>query len=491
VIRRGGLPNPIAGVLAIVIVALGCYLAFGGRTPWADDHEIHALVRGAPGLHSRTPVRIAGVDVGRVKSTKRGPGDTLHVTLAIDDRGLPIHRDAELKIRPRTFLEGNYFVDLYPGTPGAPLLEEGATIPVSATAAPVLLQDVGSPLVLVAPVGTDLTKATRDALKQTVSSLRQALDKGGAEGLRAAFEPAAPALLNFAVVAEALRGRREGDLAGAVDSTGRVAAAIPDQQLADLLTGLSRTARALSAHHEELGRSLPELDALLSESRPALASLNRLFPPARAFAIEARPGVRELPATLRLALPFLAQADLLLREPELPRLLKALDPSVAELARLEPPLARAFERVTPVTECLRRNALPTLKGRIDDPPLTTGEPVYRDLLYALVGQSSQGQNFDGNGPAVRYHAGVGDRTVTLQPKRGEPIVGLTSEPILGSRPRFTDQLPPFRPDVPCTSQDPPDLRAETGPAPAQGTASMPGLRSGQEKLRELLEGARR
>ena len=32
--------------------------------------------------------------------------------MEIDDKGLPIHKDATLKIRPRIFLEGNFFVDL-------------------------------------------------------------------------------------------------------------------------------------------------------------------------------------------------------------------------------------------------------------------------------------------------------------------------------------------------------------------------------------------
>ena len=40
--------------------------------------------------------------------------------MEIDEEGLPIHRDATLKIRPRIFLEGNFFVDLRPGSPSAP-----------------------------------------------------------------------------------------------------------------------------------------------------------------------------------------------------------------------------------------------------------------------------------------------------------------------------------------------------------------------------------
>jgi hypothetical protein len=59
------------------------------------------------------------------------------------------------------------------------------------------------------------------------------------------------------------------------------------------------------------------------------------------------------------------------------------------------------------------------------------------------------------------------------PGINEPLVGLTSEPLLGSRPRYTGVRPPFRPDVACETQDPPNLDAETGPAPQQRQVSAP------------------
>src|SRR4051812_20068796 len=104
-----------AGILALGLIALACYFAFGGSLPWSSEYEVYAQVRSANELHSRTPVRIAGVEVGRVAGFKRGPGDTAVIKLALSDRARPIHRDATLKIRPRIFLEGNFFVDLKPG----------------------------------------------------------------------------------------------------------------------------------------------------------------------------------------------------------------------------------------------------------------------------------------------------------------------------------------------------------------------------------------
>ena len=70
---------------------------------------------------------------------------------------------------------------------------------------------------------------------------------------------------------------------------------------------------------------------------------------------------------------------------------------------------------------------------------------------------------------MRYHAGFGDQLVTFgpAPSAGEALFGTTSTPIIGSRPGKPADQPPYRPDVPCRTQTPPDLSAATGPAPSQ------------------------
>ena len=45
---------------------------------------------------------------------------------------LPLHQDARLKVRSRIFLEGNFFVDLQPGTPASPELGDDDVIPAGA-----------------------------------------------------------------------------------------------------------------------------------------------------------------------------------------------------------------------------------------------------------------------------------------------------------------------------------------------------------------------
>ena len=86
-------------------------------------------------------MRIAGVNVGKVIDvTPRG--DAAEVTFTVADDGRPIHDDAEIDIRPRLFLEGNFFLDLKPGSPSAPELPSDGEIPATQTATAVQLDEV-------------------------------------------------------------------------------------------------------------------------------------------------------------------------------------------------------------------------------------------------------------------------------------------------------------------------------------------------------------
>ena len=459
--RHGSrLSNTAAALITLGIVFAAVYAAFIG-VPFTGGYEVKAVFAHANEVQTRSPVRVAGVEVGKVTGVERGPGGTAIVTMELEDEALPLHTDATVKIRPRIFLEGNFFLDLTPGTPSAPELDEGQTIPLAQTSTPVQLDQILA----------GLQRGTRDNLRTLIHEYRTALDEGGADAFAGAAKPSRDAFAGGAQVAEASRGQEAGELAGFVDAGGRTAAALArnEERLATLVTGLNRTVRGLASRRGALAASVRELEGVLAEARPALAELNELTPPAREFVATVRPGIRELPETLDLANPVVDQVAGLLRPAELPALRGRLDPSLRSLSRLEPDLEELFSLVTPVTECLRRNALPTLKQSVEDPPHTTGEPVYRELLYSLVGLSSATQNFDANGPAVRYHAGLGEQTVTTGrlPGTNELIFGLTETPLLGSRPRFPGRLPPFRPDVQCITQELPNLEAETGPAPPQ------------------------
>ena len=447
-----------AGLIAIALAAAAIYVAFGGSFPWESPYELRAVVSSANELHSRTPVRIAGVDVGKVAEVKRGPGSTAIVTMELEDRALPIHVDATLKVRPRIFLEGNFFVDLRQGTPSAPRARSGYTIPLGQTAVPVQLDQVLD----------TLDRDTRDNLRAVVHELATALDHGGARALHRSIAEWAPAFREGAIAAEAVRGQHPHDLSGFIAAAERTTRALADRRgrLVELVTGLDRTASAFASQRTALEASLPELATTVREAQPTFVALNGLFPTARTFARELEPALREAPATLRLANPLLAQLQGLLSPPELPALIRVGDPAIRALARLQPELRTLLSLLYPVTECARRNVLPPAYSQIDDGDLSAPYPVYSELFHGWVGLASAVQNFDGDGHAVRYHAGFGDQTFTTGQVSGltEPLVGVTENPILGTRPRKPSSPPPFRPDAPCFKQERVNLHAPTGAA---------------------------
>ncbi len=134
--------NPLRfGIAVVVILVIALFFAFTKHIPFKHGYRLKAVFATAVDIHSKSPVRIAGVNVGTVSSIRR-EGHTGLVSMEIESGGLPIHADATLKIRPRLFLEGNYFVELQPGSPSARTLSSGATLPITQTSDPVQLDQV-------------------------------------------------------------------------------------------------------------------------------------------------------------------------------------------------------------------------------------------------------------------------------------------------------------------------------------------------------------
>ena len=450
------------GIVTALLATFAAYAAFVGL-PRTGGYEVRAVMRSAGELRPNAAVRIAGVEAGKVLKVERGPGTTAVVTLGLKESARPIHADATLKIRPRLFLEGNFFVDLRPGSASAPELAEGGTIPLAQTATPVQLDQV---------LGA-LEADGREQLQGLVRELGTSMRGGGAEAFGRAIDPAGPALRHGAVTASALRGTHHRDLSAAIADTGRVTAALDAHrdQLAALVAAFDVTAAAASAKSDELRATVRELSAVLRVALPAVREVRAALPAVHRFARGVRPLLRRAPRTLDLARPLLRELRGLLRRRELPALVTALRPPLRTLAALAPDLSALLRQVTPVTDCVRDQALPVLTAKLDDGHLSTGQPAWLELLHGMVGLASASQNFDGNGTAVRYMAGFGEQLVSTGqlPGTGE-LRGLTPVPVEGARPARPASKPPFRPDVPCRDQAPVKLDAPALGPPPGGSA---------------------
>src|ERR1700760_2250572 len=135
--------NAFIGLMAVIVVAVVMFFGFTKHIPFTHGYILKAQFQSANSIRPDSPVRIAGVDVGKVKKIEPLQGTNSAVlVMEIKKTGLPLHADATAKIRPRIFLEGNFFVDLKPGTPSSPQLHSGDTLKISQTATPVQLDQV-------------------------------------------------------------------------------------------------------------------------------------------------------------------------------------------------------------------------------------------------------------------------------------------------------------------------------------------------------------
>jgi phospholipid/cholesterol/gamma-HCH transport system substrate-binding protein len=459
------------GLIALILIAIVTFLAFTKDIPFTKPYELKARFTNAPPIQKGQAVRIAGVEVGRVSKIEPVSGDSpaITVTMKLQDRALPIHRDARIKVRPRIFFEGNLFFDVQPGTPDSPELGSGSTIPASQTSAPVQIDQV---------LGTLKTDTRKDLQKLLIGyggalnakplpgedDDQDASTKGETAGksLNDSLQYSANALRGGAVVNQALLGAEAHDLSKLVGAQQKVFAALDTNEgsLKDLITNFNITMGALADESSNLSATIHELPRVLETANPTLDALNRAFPPTRAWALEMIPGVRETNATLEAGFPWIHQARALVRPSELQGLVKELQPAVSDFAEFTKGQVDFLPVLDKFDRCQLNVILPTGESRIDEGPLSTGLKNYQEFFQTMVGLSGESGNFDGNGSYTRVQSAGGGYKVKSPPIGvfREGLFGSATLPPLGTRPA-RGAKPPFKPNAPCYKQTPPDLNA--------------------------------
>jgi ABC-type transporter Mla subunit MlaD len=440
-------------------------------------------------------VRISGVDVGEVSDVQHvtdanGEGeDAAVVTMDIKDSALPIRQDATMQLRPRLFLEGNLFVDLHPGSPSAPELDSGSVVPENQTSASVQFDQVLT--TLQAPVRQDL----QIFLKEFGGALAK---YGGAEGLRETYRTSPAAFEFTSQTNQALLGTQPGDLAGFISNLDVVARELNSNSahLQGLITNLNTVSGALASNQASLREAIIELPRTLAAGRPALFKLNRDFPQLRAFSREALPGVRAANKALDFANPWIGQVRQLISKPELRGLVADLKPTIPDLAALSSDSLPFLEQARALSSCFNNVVIPWSNTEIpntdSDPPAAK---VYQETAYGFSGVAGESRSGDANGQEFRVLGGGGSNTIAPfnTPDLAQPLTGLTPFTFLGSQPaKQSSAKTPFRPDVPCETQDPPDLHSDVGPSPAtkssekSATYEPPQLKALTDRYAQLL-----
>jgi phospholipid/cholesterol/gamma-HCH transport system substrate-binding protein len=459
--RRNGMSKFMAGLVGIVLVVVMSYLAYTKfANPFAHKYTVHATFANANGLQPGSLVRIAGVNVGTVTAVAQEPGcksasttqsacQAADVTMNITNQGLPIHNDATFAIRPRIFLEGNFFVDISPGTPEAPVARDNHTFAIQQGVEPVQFDQVL----------TGLQGNTRQNLQTLLQQYGKAVKVGG-PSFNKSIQYWLPAYEYSSIVAHDALGIEPHDLSNYIAAQGQVSGAVDThpQNLENLITDFNTTANAFARKNTALEQTVAQLPRTLSAAIPAFNALNAAFPPLRRFARALVPGVKSTGPMVDASLPFVTQLNDLVQPSELRGLTADLRPTVPALAKLTKstiPLMK--NEVRPTASCVANVIYPWSQLTVPDNNFnaSNGFPprkVYVEAVDYLPGLAGESRDFDANGPYIRILGTGGTLTYSLQPGLfGQALTKLDAVqpqvPPGGKRPAYEET-------VPCETQKP-------------------------------------
>jgi phospholipid/cholesterol/gamma-HCH transport system substrate-binding protein len=471
------------GIALIVLLALITYFGFTKHIPFKHGFRLKAQFATALNIQPKSPVRIAGVGVGKVSSIERhGKGGL--VTMEIESQGLPIHEDATLKIRPRIFLEGNWFVELQPGSPSAPTISSGHTIPITQTADPVQLDQVLDAL------NTD-TRANLqkflinygEALTRKPNAAEDAEQDPDVRGLNAAqalnktYVRSPPALRGAAIINQAVGGTSTHDLSKLIASVGKVTTAlnVHEQQLGELIGNFDTFFGTLADESTALTTTVAELPKTLHGINHGLASLQASLAPTRTFAHDILPGLRNTPTTVPAVLPWIEQVQASLSPSELGGVAKGLAAATPSLGKLFGEQTPFYRQGDLFNKCLTNVFFPAINTKIQDGASTSGVESYKEFWYSLAGVNGTGAGFNGAGTMAKFLVGNSGQVLRSQPTgilgtklKGGQLLGRSPLAPQGTRPAYPAEEPAYKPLVPCYTQKLPDFNGPLSQGPADG-----------------------
>ncbi|WP_370250398.1 MlaD family protein [Nocardioides sp.] len=309
----------VVGVTVGALVATAASSAaddFGGSgeelTLFAETTDAGALIVG-------NDVRMYGVKIGVIDDLEVVDNARARLTLALTTTQTPIHQDATLRIRPVSLL-GERYIELTPGSPGAPVVDDGDTLPAEQVSRAVDLDEVLDAV----------DEPTGEALSMLLTTLGQGL-AGNGENTSDAIASLAPSMEQADKLVAVLEDQTS-TLQQLVDSFSPVAAALAVNQggttdalfdsAAELLNATADERSALEATLEELPATLrtaegtlDRLSTLSDETIPALRSvqpftsqLEQVADEAGAFATAAQPAIESIRPVLVEARKLVDQA---------------------------------------------------------------------------------------------------------------------------------------------------------------------------------------
>jgi phospholipid/cholesterol/gamma-HCH transport system substrate-binding protein len=329
----------LARVLTMVLFALSCFglllffwVSFGGPVPLQPKgYRFTVAFPEATQLGTEADVRVAGVNVGKVRAKQLDPRhrNRTVATIEVDSDYGPIARDARAILRQKTLL-GETYVELTPGhvkTAGA--VPEGGSLPDGQVKGTVQLDEIFQAL-------DPRTRASFQGWQQELSRAidGHSQDLNDALGTLPAFADDGTDLLTV------LDGQKE-QTRQLIRNTGVVFGALTadERKLHDLIVTAGRTFDATSRRQDALAETFRIFPTFLDESKLTFQRLET-------FSKATDPLVQDLRPAMRDALPTLRDVHAL--APDLRKTFTDLDPLIDASKNGLPATTQTLDGVRPM-----------------------------------------------------------------------------------------------------------------------------------------------
>jgi len=218
-----------------------------------DPLRFQMQVKTAEGISRDTPVRISGIQVGRVDRIEITEDHSLMLYARVHERYKSLVRDDSIASIGKLSLLGRSSIEITPGSPDQPLVEDGSLLPVEE---PLSFDDL---LAQVEPVLLAMEETV-----QNIAKISGAIRPEMIEGLVANLH-------QTSIDVQAITGQ-------VAAGQGPVGSLLYDPQiqaqLADTVTHLEATVQAAQARIEELQPTFAELEGIGRQSNQALKEVN-------------------------------------------------------------------------------------------------------------------------------------------------------------------------------------------------------------------------
>jgi phospholipid/cholesterol/gamma-HCH transport system substrate-binding protein len=355
-IREGARPFSAILVLGLIAALVGGYILSHQRLRFPWEGKPFVLKAEFSTAQAVTPgqgqtVRVSGVRIGDISKVELKEGRAI-ISMDVDPefKGL-VHTDATALMRPKTGLK-DIFIELTPGTKGAPVAPGGFTIPIRNT-----LPDVNPDEIL-----ASLDADTRDYLKLLVGGAGQGLDKRGND-LQEVFRRFEPTHRDLARVTEKVAERR-ANLRRLIHSLNALNGELAGKgkELSQVVSASSEVFDAFASEQANVSRAVGDLPGALQETTKTLGKVQTLADVLGPAVTRLRPAVRKLDDANRAIIPLAKEATPLLTQDIRPfvrsarPLVRQLRPAATDLSKATPKLTASFTVLNHLFNLLGHNA---------------------------------------------------------------------------------------------------------------------------------------